>query len=50
MCENNTLCVDDFWQQVAKFVFDISNLYSFLKYLRYRKTSTINQGRRNGGA
>jgi len=25
-------------------------LYSFIKYLRYRETSSSNQGRRNGGA
>jgi len=50
MYEKNTDCVDDFWQQAAKFAFNFSNLYSFFKYLRYRETSSSNQGRRNGGA
>jgi len=55
MYEKYTDCVNGFWQQDAKFVCSItpksvSNLYSFLKYLRYRETSSNNQGRRNGGA
>jgi len=54
MYEKNTDCVNDFWQQVAKFVCcitpkGVSNLYSFLKYLRYRETRSRNQGRRNKG-
>jgi len=39
--EKHTDCVYDFWQQVAKF-FLMSAIYSCLKSLRYRQTSSGN--------
>jgi len=34
--QKNTELVDDFWQQVAKFVFNVSNL--LFSQVRYRQT------------